>query len=367
MFVQKGLEMSNYKKETGLKYKYLRKRIEAELPAFCKTYFIGKEAKLAETTAASYAYAFHAFFRYLCENNSYFNQKTMKNISLEDLGMLTTEDIEEYLHYLRAHEIKDNEELSSVKESTISKNLSALSSLYTFFIRRRHLTYNPTEAVERQEKHLKKPIVLEQDEREKLFAAINYGTGMTDRQQMFLGKTKERDCAIFQILLDTGIRVSELVGLDVNDINFEKHSFKIIRKRKRDEVDDIYFSDYTQEILMEYLAVRDRFHPLPEEKALFLSSMGNSPGKRISVRSVQYMTKKYIRSACPEREAVITPHKMRSTFGTEILRKTGDLELTSELLGHSSLNTTKIYAQYDDTKKSEVRNLLSQSQPKNTS
>lgn len=360
--------MSNYKKETELKYKRLRHHIEADLPGFCRTFFMGKETIFSETTATAYAYEFHAFFSYLCENNSFFRNKNIKNITLEDLSMLTTEDIDEYFHYRRYHEIiiNDNKKESSekelivkestVKESTISKSRSAISSLYAFFINRRQLTYNPTIAVARPKKEPKKPIVLQPEEQDKLFAAIDYGTGLSNRQQSFLEKTKERDRAIFQVLLDTGIRVSELVGLDVKDINFDKHSFSVRRKRKKEE-DDIFFSDYTQTVLLEYLAVRDSFHPAQDEDALFLSSMGNKPGNRISVRSVQYLTKKYMKSCCPEREAVITPHKMRSTYGTEILKATGDLELVSELLGHSSLNTTRIYAQYDDDKRERARNI----------
>ena len=352
--------MSNYKAETNLRYKRTRKRIESELPDFCKTYFIGKEAKLAETTAASYAYEFHAFFTYLCENNQYFCKKGIKNITLDDLSLLKTEDIEEYLHYLRYRELETDGKIreSTNKESTISKNLSALSSLYSFFIKRGQLSFNPTSAVERQKKQMKKPIVLEADEQERLFDAIDYGSGLTNRQQIFRGKTQERDRAIFQVLLDTGIRVSELVGLDVDDINFEKHFFTVIRKRNK--VDDIYFSDYTQTVLLEYLSVRDCYHPADDEKALFLSTMGNGQGKRMSVRSVQYLTKKYMSSCCPERADIITPHKMRSTFGTEILKATGDLELASELLGHDSLNTTKIYAQYNNDKKEKMRNILHQ-------
>lgn len=350
--------MSDYKKQTNLNYKRIRNRIETDLPDFCRSYFIGKEAALAETTAASYAYEFYSFFSYLCENNMHFKNKGIKGITLNDLSLLTTEDIEEYLHYLRYRELEVNGKVkeSSNKESTISKNLSALSSLYVYFIKRGQLSFNPTAAIERQKKTMKKPIVLESDEQERLFASIDFGAGLTNRQQMYREKTQERDRAIFQILLDTGIRVSELVGLDIDDVNFEKHFFTVIRKRNK--IDDIYFSDSTQIMILDYLSVRNQFHPADDEKALFLSSMGSGQGKRISVRSVQYLTKKYMNSCCPERAEIITPHKMRSTFGTEILKVTGDLELASELLGHDSLNTTKIYAQYNDDKKEKMRNIL---------
>lgn len=353
--------MSNYKAETNLHYKKLRKDTEAMLPDFCKTYFIGKEAKLAETTAASYAYELYAFFTYLCENNSYFKEKGVKAITLDDLALLKTKDIEEYLHYLRYREIEmENGTVKAAtnKEGTVSKNLSAISSLYTFFIKRGQLSFNPTSAIERQKKQHKKPIVLENDEQEKLFDSVDFGTGLTDRQLVFQDKTKERDRAIFQVLLDTGIRVSELVGIDTTDINFEKHYFTVIRKRSK--VEDIYFSDETQTILIEYLDARSRFHPADGDNALFLSSMGKGAGKRMSVRSVQQLVKKYMKSCCPERADVMTPHKMRSTFGTQMLRATGDLELVSELLGHDSLNTTKIYAQYNSEKKEKTRNILSE-------
>lgn len=350
--------MSEFKKETSLNYKRTIHRIEQELPSFCKTYFIGKEASLSASSAASYAYEFFAFFSYLCKNNAYFSKKGIKNITLEDLALLKTEDIEEYLHELRFHSSEGDSHTkeSSNKESTITKNLSAISSLYTFFIKRGHLSFNPTAAIERQKKQIRKPVVLDHTEQKKLFETIDFGSGMSERQQKFLEKNQSRDRAIFQVLLDTGVRVSELVGIDINDINFDEHYFTV--HRKRNKIEDIYFSDYTQAVLLDYLSVRGNYHPPEAENALFLSSMGSSPGRRISIRSVQLLTKKYITSSCPDRAAQITPHKMRSTFGTEMLAVTNDLELVSELLGHDSLNTTKIYAQYNDKKKQQVRNVF---------
>lgn len=365
--------MSDYKSETQIRCEKIKNRLLKDLPPFCTTFFIGKEARLSAQTAVSYAYEYHYFFSYLCKYNSYFKNKGMRNITIEDIGLLKTEDIEEYLHWLRFHEkeilndedavaYRDNtnnikRQVCRNKESSISKYLSALSSLYTYFIKRGHLSFNPTAAIDREKKTIKKPIVLDKKEKEKLFNSISYGAGLTSKQICFHEKNSKRDLAIFQILLDTGIRVSELVGLDITDINFEEHYFTVFRKGGKQE--DIYFSDVTQQILKDYLLERPLYHPQDDDKALFLSGMGSTKGKRLSERSVQLLTKKYISSCAPERAKIISPHKMRSTFGTDMLNVTGDIELVSELLGHSSLNTTKIYSQYSNSKKKNVRNYLS--------
>lgn len=340
----------NYKEETQLKYKKIVDRLCQDLPPFCKTFFIGK-SRLSEVTAGSYAYNFSIFFNYLHDNNSYFREKPVTKITLSDLELLTTDDIEEFLHWLRYH-TDESGRVYKNSSHTIEHYCSALSSLWDFNIKRKHLVYNPVSAVERAKKNLKKPIYLEDDEKDRFMAAVSYGTGLTKHQQAFHEKNMLRDTAIFTLFLDTGMRISELVGINVKDLNFEKHYATIIRKGGGQR--DIYFSDHTQEVLTDYLAVREQYHPEDGENALFL----NKSGKRLSERSIQLMVKKYINVSNPERTDVMTPHKLRATFATNILKKTGDIELASELLDHRNLQTTKIYAQYDAKKRESVRNLL---------
>ena len=112
--------MSDYKSETQIRCEKIKNRLLKDLPPFCTTFFIGKEARLSAQTAVSYAYEYHYFFSYLCKYNSYFKNKGMRNITIEDIGLLKTEDIEEYLHWLRFHEkeILNDEDAVAYRDNT---------------------------------------------------------------------------------------------------------------------------------------------------------------------------------------------------------------------------------------------------------
>ena len=177
---------------------------------------------------------------------------------------------------------------------------------------------------------------------------VEKGENLTQRQQKFHEKTKIRDLAIISTLVGTGIRVSECVGLNVDDISFETYSFVITRKGGKQA--EIYFGDEVADALYDYIMYR-RDHPPADEndKALFLSNRG----KRISVRQVELMVKKYAQTAVKLKK--ITPHKLRSTYGTALYEETDDIYLVAEVLGHNDVNTTrKHYSAMSDTKRRQA-------------
>ncbi len=141
--------------------------------------------------------------------------------------------------------------------------------------------------------------------------------------------------AILSLFLGTGIRVSELVGLDLEDVDFSTNSFLITRKGGSKAI--LYFSDEVSEPLKAYIKLRNELTPSPDgEGALFLSLQN----KRISVRAVEIMVKKYATAAAPLKKR-LSPHKLRSTFGTNLYHETGDIYLVADVLGHKDVNTTK--------------------------
>lgn len=340
----------NYKEQTQEKYQIKLNALMKQMPDFCRTYFIGREARLSAYSAVSYAYDLSKFFSYLHDNNSYFRSKEIVDFSLDDMALLKSEDIEEFLHWLRHHEI--NNKVYKNSQSTLEHYTSAISELYSYYIKRQHLSFNPVDAIDREKKKKKKIIRLENDEKERFLDAAEYGTGLTERQQKFHEKSKARDMAILSLLLDTGMRVSELVGINISDINFEKHSISIIRKGGNQQY--VYFSDNVGFVLNDYINNRYLYKPTDDEEALFLSRNG----ERISERSIQRLVKKYAASALPDKTDKITPHKLRSTFATDMLRATGDIKLVAEQLGHSNMNTTTIYAEHDEDRRIAARNLL---------
>lgn len=147
------------------------------------------------------------------------------------------------------------------------------------------------------------------------------------------------------LMLGTGIRVSECVGLDLNDVDFRNNGIKVHRKGGAEVV--VYFGDEVRDALMEYMIERQKITAHDGSiNALFLSMQN----KRISVRSVENIVKKY--SSLVTSLKHITPHKLRSTYGTSLYRETGDIYLVASVLGHKDVNTTrKHYAALEDDKR----------------
>ena len=153
------------------------------------------------------------------------------------------------------------------------------------------------------------------------------------------------------LLLGTGIRVSECVGLNIYDVDLIDNRINIIRKGGKES--HIYFSDDVCEVMRVYIEERKRLENVLDENALFISLHK----RRISVRAVENLVKKY--SLCATGKN-IGPHKLRSTFATHLYKETGDIFLVAENLGHSDVNTTKKhYAAMEDERKKNARNLVS--------
>ena len=172
------------------------------------------------------------------------------------------------------------------------------------------------------------------------------------RQQSYNKLTKTRDIAILTLLLGTGIRVSECVGLNIEDIDFDTNGFKITRKGGAQTV--LYFSEEVATSLQNYLKERlSNEFVSPEEHALFLSIQN----KRIGVRAVEQLVKKYSQDCIPLKH--ITPHKLRSTYGTNLYRETGDIYIVADVLGHRDVNTTKKhYAAISEDSRRKVANVV---------
>ena len=150
---------------------------------------------------------------------------------------------------------------------------------------------------------------------------------------------------MMMLLLGTGIRVSECVGLDMDDVDFKNNGIKIHRKGGAEVV--VYFSDEVREVLIDYMVEREKLTAADGSiNALFLSMQN----KRMSVRSVENMVKKYSQLVTTLKN--ITPHKLRSTYGTSLYRETGDIYLVADVLGHKDVNTTrKHYAEIEDERR----------------
>lgn len=281
----------------------------------------------------------------------------MKDFRIEDLESLTPIDIEEYQEYLKVYKT-DSRQITNT-EKGLARKMSALRSFYGYYYKRQIIEKNPTLLVDMPKLHEKAIIRLETDEVASLLDYVeNCGTKLTGQARVYYEKTKERDLAILTLLLGTGIRVSECVGLDIDDIDFKNNGIKVTRKGGNEMV--VYFGEEVERALRTYLATtRKSVTPLPEyEKALFLSTQK----RRMGVQAVENMVKKYARQVTPNKK--ITPHKLRSTYGTSLYKETGDIYLVADVLGHKDVNTTKKhYAAIDEDRRRSAANVVKLREP----
>jgi len=328
--------------------KHLRELIK-ELPHFCGDFFRGIEPRTSSRTRIAYAYDLKVFFDFLQKENPVIRKIDMKEIPLDFLNTLRVVDIEEYMEYLKYRFNDRNQEVTN-KERGIMRKISSLKSFYNYYYRNERLQNNPAALIQLPKLHEKEIIRLDVDEVALLLDEVEKGESLTEKQKAYHEKTKVRDLALLTLLLGTGIRVSECVGLDLNDIDFKNGGIRIHRKGGKEVT--VYFGSEVEDALLDYL--EERNHMISEEgseNALFLSMQK----KRIAVRSVENLVKKYSRLVTPLKK--ITPHKLRSTYGTSLYKETGDIYLVADVLGHSDVNTTKKhYAALEDERRRSARN-----------
>ena len=322
-----------------------------ELPPFCTEYFRGIEPRTSTRTRIAYAYDLSVFFDFLKKENPVFSKMDRMDFRLEHLDQLTVTDLEEYMEYLKYRFNENNKEVIN-KERGIMRKISSLKSFYNYFFRVEKIKTNPAALVRLPKLHDKEIIRLDIDEVAMLLDEVEQGESLTDRQKAYHDRTKVRDLALLTLLLGTGIRVSECVGLDIHDVDFKNGGIHIHRKGGKEVT--VYFGAEVEDALNHYLAERQRIDPEPgSENALFLSMQR----KRMNVRSVENLVKKYAKIVTPLKK--ITPHKLRSTYGTNLYRETGDIYLVADVLGHSDVNTTKKhYAALEDERRRSARNAV---------
>ena len=320
-----------------------------DLPPFCSDFFRGIEPRTSSRTRIAYAYDLHVFFDFLHRENPMLSKLEIRDIALEHLDQLSVTDFEEYMEYLK-YRFNDKKQEVMNKERGIMRKISSLKSFYNYFYRNERIKNNPAALVQLPKLHEKEIIRLEVDEVASLLDQVEAGAQLTEKQKAFHAKTKIRDLALMTLLLGTGIRVSECVGLNINDVDFNTGGIRIHRKGGKEVI--VYFGAEVEDALADYMAERKHITPEPgHEDALFLSLQK----KRLNVRSVENLVKKYAKIVTPLKK--ITPHKLRSTYGTNLYRETGDIYLVADVLGHEDVNTTKKhYAALEDERRRSARN-----------
>lgn len=319
-----------------------------DLPIMTEEFVLGISEYTSPLTRLNYVYDLRIFFDYLVKR--IYKNKIIEELTYSDIENVDITAFENFMSYLSLYEINGKEQ--SCNESAKSRKIATVRAFYKYLYNKGKIKSNTASKISLPKLHDKEIIRLDIAEVVKLLNLAESGNNFSEHQKAYHNSIKIRDVAILTLFLGTGIRNSELVGLNVDDINFEDMSFVVTRKGGNRTI--LYFNSEVEKALKAWLQKRSTIEDLPPtEKALFLSLQN----KRISVRTIQELVKKYAKIITPLKK--ITPHKLRSTFGTNLYRETQDIYLVADFLGHSDVNTTKKHyaAQSEEFRRKAIKSV----------
>lgn len=342
---------NRYRDEQDAKRILQIREITRGLPQACSDFLRSIAISTSSLTRLAYAIDLNTFFSFLHDERVGFSQKELYLMNDQDLEKLSRSDIIAYTEYLtyyfKSTDKSDTPDRVFVNhELSIKRKLCTIRSFYDYLFKNQRVSANVTELVPLPKIHEKPIIRLSKEEIEKILDQAQSGDRLSARQQQFQKITAKRDFAILSLFLGTGIRVSECIGINISDVDLENNAFIVTRKGGNQVV--LYFPPEVAEALADYMEERKTVETVPgHEDALFLSLQR----RRITQRAVQNLVKKYAAVAAPLKTK-ISPHKLRSTYATNLYNETGDIYLVADVLGHTSVDTTrKHYADMTDARR----------------
>lgn len=317
----------------------IERLLDETLPSFCYDYFLAIDSQTSTLTRLNYAHDLKIFF-YFLQEKKFRKSKQIKDITLEDIESVTSNDIDYFLSFLSHYSYGGKGH--TCNDRAKARKLSSVRAMFKYFFNKGFISVDNSAKVATPKLHDKPIIRLDNSEVFNIIDIAESGSGLTPHQMAYHEKNKVRDGAILMLFLGTGIRISELVGLNNDDINFKDNSFVVTRKGGSKSI--LYFDDDVAAALKRYMDYKEQFSDiLKEQTALFVSNNKN----RITVRAVENLVQKYAKIVSPLKK--ISPHKLRSTYGTQLYRATGDIYIVADVLGHKDVNTTrKHYAAISD-------------------
>ena len=327
------------------------------LPSSCTDFINSIAMTTSVLTRMAYTIDVQTFCTYATKEIAYFAEKTPQNWTDEDLSHFTAKHLHAYSNYLTLY-YKDEEIGETVEQQKVLRNhecgvmrkLSSLRSYFDYLFKEERISGNIAALVSLPKLYEKPILHLIGPEVERLLAVADGGAELTKTQQHFHQHTRKRDYAILMLFLGTGIRVSECVGIDMADLDFDNLAVLVTRKGGNQVI--LYYPQEVADALKDYLEERKNINAAvkEDENALFLSLQR----RRISQRAVQIMVKKYCSVAVPLKKRM-SPHKLRSTYATRLYHETEDIYLVADALGHSDVNTTRRhYAAMSDERRRQA-------------
>ncbi|MDR5601043.1 tyrosine recombinase XerS [Paenibacillus larvae] len=329
------------------------------MPWYVDKYIHHKLPDLSPSTLLEYVRDYETFFGWMMAEGLT-EAEQMPGIPLEDLERLHTDSIDNFKAFLATHKNHLN------KKITITRKLSSLRSLFHYLSQIAEdenfyplLKRNVMAKIEIKRTNRSKDIASKLEgkllQEEEIIEFIHYITEgyehdvADNKQALYAYKQNHvRDACIVSLILHSGLRVSEVVNLTLDDLDIKKKTIYVFRKGNNDGSfkTRVYFRQEAMEDLSRYLEIREtRYRPPKKEKALFLTiPNGRSEGKMMTKRAMQEMVLKYAKRFG---KPYLSVHKLRHSFATDYYLQ-NDLYKTQEQLGHASSDTTQIYAHLTD-------------------
>lgn len=309
----------------------------AEAPEIIRSFLIYHETVKGHSrkTVDEYYLDLRTFFRYMkIVKNRVPRDTPLEDISISDVdlafvGSVTLSDVYDYLGYMSRDRVKNQNATDpeyGLNSASRARKISTIRSFYKYLTLKTHqLESNPIQDLDSPKIMKSLPRYLTLNESEQLLDSVD-------------GKNKERDYCILTVFLNCGLRISELVGLNLTDVRADH--LRVLGKGNKERI--VYINDAVADAINDYLAVRKTIAP-GGERALFLSARR----ERISKSTVHALVKKHLGAAGLD-ESKYSSHKLRHTAATLMLHNGVDVRTLQELLGHEHLNTTEIYTHVEN-------------------
>ncbi|MDR0384165.1 MAG: tyrosine-type recombinase/integrase [Christensenellaceae bacterium] len=308
-----------YHEERNVKNLQQLDREILKLPPFCHNFFIGISQITSPLTRLNYAKDLYIFFNFITAEIEYFVGKKFEDISPDDLNELTVGNLEIYQNHLTTYTLDGK--LHTNGEQGKMRKMASLRSFFKYFYRRGEIIQNVLTKIDLPKIHDKEIVRLNNNE---------------VSQILEISRQNLRDNMILTLFLLSGIRVSELVGLDYKDIDIKTGTFLVTRKGGKRSI--LYMGEQLKEKFIQYFD--SQFETNDDKNDLQLNlPLFTKCKKRMSTRAIYDVVRKYAKIVAPLKK--ISPHKLRSTFGTNLYKATGDIYVVANVLGHSDVNTTR--------------------------
>lgn len=337
------------------KFSYLREYTE-QLPDFVTEYLIEYYTGESVNTQIGYAIDIRVFFNYL-KAEVLKKVDDIKNITIKDIDNLKVTDLIRFKSYLREYEQETHTVTGKIIKRTyrnsaygINRKMSAVRGMFIYLYKTEQIKENITDKVDFAKLHQKiKKRLTSQETCDLLDVIYNGEKYYEGRLLTEYKKRKARDTAIFTTYLGTGIRVSELINLNIEDLDLDTNSF--IVTRKGGDQQEIFMPQQVKETISEYLEQEKKLRETIEKGPLFLSR--NS--KRFTTAGIEKLLKNYCRTVSITNPDKTRPHALRRTFACQLLEDGVDIKMVAELLGHKNIEVThKYYAQYNAKARKEI-------------